>query len=310
MDKTQITLSQAMEGYAIAAHARRLSPATLADYDNAFRKFETFLGRDPPLADITADDVRAFLGSLTHLSAKTLLNHHTSLSALWTWTIAEQIVDQHIVREVQPPKPEKREIVPYTEHDFRAMLAACDRTQSYTRPGKAQCSNTRPTALRDQAILLLLVDTGLRASELCTLRTHHLDLKNHRLLVMGKGSKERTLQFSPSTAQRLWRYLATRKDLRDRDFLFVSGKGQPLSRYALRRLLVRTGQRAGVAGVNVHRFRHTFAIQFLRNCGNIYALQRMLGHETLDMVNRYLKIVQADIKEAHRRASPVMNWGL
>jgi len=64
MDNTRITLSQAIEGYFIAAHARRLSPATLADYDNTFRRFETFLGRDPPLADITPAEIRAFLNSL------------------------------------------------------------------------------------------------------------------------------------------------------------------------------------------------------------------------------------------------------
>ena len=124
MDKTRIPLSAALEGYFIAAHARRLSPATLADYDNTFRKLEQFLGRDPPLADITAGDITAFLGSLDHLSAKTLLNYHTGLAALWTWATKEGIADQHIVRQVQRPKPEQREIMPYTRSDLQAMLTA------------------------------------------------------------------------------------------------------------------------------------------------------------------------------------------
>jgi site-specific recombinase XerD len=310
MENNRVTLSQALEGYFIAAHARRLSPNTLSDYDNTFRRFETFLGIDPPLADITAADVRTFLNNFNHLSAKTLLNYHCALSSLWTWALRERLVQHHIVRDVQPPKPEKREILPYTEQEIRAMLAACDRSRPYTRPGQRQITHARPTAVRDRAIILLLLDTGMRASELCDLRLHHANLKSQQVLVMGKGRKERVLEFSSPTAQRLWRYLATRQDLRDTDPLFASLAGRPMSRMSLHSCLSRAGRRAGVPGVTVHRFRHTFAIQFLKNGGNVFALQRMLGHTTLDMVNRYLRIAQADVKEAHRIASPVTNWGL
>lgn len=311
MDTKQLTLSQAIEGYFIAAHARRLSPHTLSDYDNTFRRLEQFLGRDPPLGDLTAADVRAFLNSQNGLSAKTLLNYHTGLSALWTWAVKERLVERHILRDVDPPKPEQRAIVPYTQADLQAMLDACDRSQAYVRPGKRKCDHERPTALRDRAILILLVDTGMRASELCRLRIADLDLKNHRVRVMGKGRKERSLPISPRTSQVLWRYLATRDDAqRQAAFLFTTRTGQAISRFNLRHTLRRIGDRAGVPGATVHRFRHTFAIQFLRNGGQIFALQRMLGHATLDMVQRYLAIAQADVERAHQDASPVANWRL
>ena len=69
-------------------------------------------------------------------------------------------------------------------------------------------------------------------------------------------------------------------------------------------------KRAGVPGAHLHRLGHTFAITFLRNGGNVLALQTILGHESLDMVKRYLKIAQTDLQKAHQDASPVMNWPL
>jgi len=311
MDKNRITLSQAIEGYFLAAHARRLSRHTMRDYDTTFRRFEAFLEDDPPLAEIGAAEVTEFLASLDHLSDKTLLNYHTGLAALWTWAVKEGIVDGHVVRKVERPRPEQREIVPYSLSEVKAMLEACDRSRDYARPGKRRCNHARPTALRDRAIILLLLDTGLRASELCNLRAGELDLKNRGLVVMGKGDKERTVRISPRTAQATWRYLSTRDGAQGPNaYLFTSKEGLPMSRHTLRRMVTRAGRRAGVRGANVHRFRHTFAIQLLRNGGNIYALQRLLGHSSLEMVQRYLAIAQADIENAHQEASPVMNWGL
>lgn len=289
MDKNRIALSRAIEAYFIAAHARQLSAHTLADYDNTFRRFEEFLGRDPALCDIRPADVRAFLSSRNDLSAKTL-RIHTGLSAPWIWAHKEGFVPQQIVRAVDPPRPEEREIVPYTEQEIRAMLAACDQSRSYERSGKRRCNNSRPTAARDKAIVAFLLHTGVRGSELCNLSVRDVRLANQQALVMGKGSKERLVEFSPNAATHLWRYLATRDQPADHQSFFVSLDGQSLSRYALRRLICGIGDRAGVPNANVHRFRHTFAIQFLRNQGNIFALERVLGHSTLDMVNRYLRI--------------------
>jgi site-specific recombinase XerD len=150
----------------------------------------------------------------------------------------------------------------------------------------------------------------MRASELCNVHRYDADLRNHRITVQGKGKKERMVAISPRTAQVLWRYQSSRPDARPTAHLFVVRHERPLDRCVLRRLLKRIGDRAGVLNVYPHRFRHTFAIAFLRNGGNVYALQRLLGHNSLDMVKRYLSIAQADVQDAHREASPVTNWNL
>ncbi len=82
----------------------------------------------------------------------------------------------------------------------------------------------------------------------------------------------------------------------------------PFTRDNLGNLLKRIGDRAGVSNIHPHRFRHTFAINYLRNGGNVFALQAMLGHTTLDMVKRYLQIMQIDLEREQQKASPVDNW--
>lgn len=308
--RNELTLSQAIEGYVMYTEARRLAKGTVYDYQKAFKKFRLFLGGDPPLKSITAHQVERFMASLPHLSKKTLLNHHIALSALWTWAQREELVEAHVVRKVVRPRPEKRAIQPLSKMDVKAMLDACSQTISYTRPGKRECQNSRPTELRDRAILLLLLDTGIRASELCGLTLANTDLRNRRILIFGKNSKERICPFSASTAKAIWRYLTTRPDTQVKDALFLTSQENPLDSEVLRLLVKRLGHRAGIPNAHPHRYRHTFAINFLRNGGNAYVLQMLLGHSTLDMVKRYLLLAGNDAEAAHQLASPVANWRL
>jgi integrase/recombinase XerD len=105
-------------------------------------------------------------------------------------------------------------------------------------------------------------------------------------------------------------YLVGRNNVRPDAPLFVTNENRPLTRQRVLNLLSLLGKSLGILRVHPHRFRHTMAIQYLRNGGDIFTLQRILGHKRLDMVNRYLYIVSADVKSAHQRASPADNWRL
>ena len=302
--------SQAIQGFFLTQQARRLSPHTIADYSHSLNKFKQFLEKDYLFEDITSRHIELFIANLPHLSKKTLLNYYTGLSALWTWAVKERIASQHVPRTIDPPKPEQREVVPYSETDIRAMLSSLERSRRYVRKGQKVQDRAIPFVERNRAIILLLLDTGIRAEELCSIKLHQLDKRNQRIRIFGKGAKERYVSFSARTHQALWRYFATRQDAKDDEHMFVVESGRRFQRSRLLDLLQTIGARAGVTAVTVHRFRHTFAIQYLRNRGDPYTLQKMLGHSTLDMVKRYLAIAQADVEAAHRLASPVDNWAL
>lgn len=306
----RLTLTQVIFGYQMAVQARRLSPDTLKDYNRTLTRFTAFLEDDPFFEQISAGQVREFLGSLNGVSKKTVLNYHVGLSALWSWAVEEGLCEANIVRKVERPTPEKTAIVPFTLEDVKAMLSVIGSSQPYTRPGKRECSHSLPNSERNRAIILLLLDTGIRSSELCKLRIHQVDMQNRRVKVFGKGAKERSVPFSPRTGKALWRYLASRMDDSAGDRAFITLTGSNFTRDRLYHLISGVGERAGVQDARPHRFRHTFAINYLRNGGDPYSLQIMLGHSTMEMVKRYLSLAQADLDNQHRIASPVANWRL
>lgn len=308
--KNLISFSDAVEGYLLNATARHLSKHTIADYITTFRKFRIFLNDDPPFEEITLQQIEAFLAA-QKVSKKTVLNYHIGLSALWTWAVNDGIVSEHVVQKVARPRPEKRSIVPYSEDDVRAMLDSLTHSKVYARPRKGQSQHSLPQAERNRAIILLLLDTGIRATELCDLSIHQVDLQNRRITVFGKGSKERTIPISHRTSQTIWRYLKTdRQEDYISERLFTTLNGRPMDRDRLLKSIRSIAKRAGIKRANVHRFRHTFAINYLRNGGDPFSLQISLGHSTMEMVKNYLALAQADLEKNHLRASPVDHWRL
>lgn len=310
-----LTLSQAIDGYNLAAVARRLSPNTITNYNFAFGKFQEFIPGDPDLEEIPLKQVKLFLAGYQHRTKTTVLFYQMALTALWTWCVDEDILKTNPLKTLRLPRPEKVAIEPYSEDDIRAMLASLDRSVTYKRPGKRSSDHGLPHVIRNRAIILLLLDTGIRASELCGAVIHDCDLKTKKIRVMGKRDKERIAPFSARTGQAIWRYLSSRPGARVNAHLFVTNNNTPFDRSSLYRTIVRIGNRAGVPGAGVHRFRHTFAIMFIRNgiknnSFNPWALQEILGHERMEMVRTYMAIVQADVAEAHLTSSPVDNMRL
>ena len=304
------TLSVAVEQFIEAKQAQRLSKNTLIEYERTLRRMREFSEGDPVMSAITPADIRKFMNSLDGLSKKSLLNVHIGLSSLWHWANDEGLCQENIMRKVCRPRPEVRAIQPFSHDEVDRLFLSIGYSVEYTRPGKKACSNRLPYYYRTRAILLILIDNGIRAGELCGIRFK--DLEGTTIKVFGKGAKERLVPISDSTRDAIDQYIQIERADNPpgyEDFIFVTKSGKQINGDELYHMILKIGKRAGVKA-NPHKFRHTFAINFLRNGGNIFALQAILGHASLEMVKRYLAIAQADIEVVHRKASVVNCWNL
>ena len=309
-----MTWDDALDGYWLEKR-RGFSPNTVRGYGNVFRLFGGFVGHEREFTKITAVDVRKFLNAMAderEWSDKTALNAWIALSSMWSWAEME-LGTPHVIRgKVTKPRWRRPQVEPYSEEEVAKLLFMCEHNASWkTRSAKVWVKSRRPTMLRDRAMVLTLLDTGLRAQELCDLKLADYDRQSGRLRVLhGKGDKQRFVFAGEVCRKAIWRYLVERGQTMPDAALFGGRAGQHLERKNLGRLLRTMAKRALIANVTVHRFRHTFAIQFLRNGGNVLALQELLGHEKLDTVKIYARLAQVDLQAAQMRASPADNWKL
>lgn len=315
-----IDLERAIMGFKLSNEARGLSPKTIAGYQAGlmlFRKWmEKDLGHPPKIEEVTTDHIRryctgmrttavAYEGHPYHpeeahpLTAASACHYYRNVSVFFNWAMREELIIKSPMKNVPRPKVPKFLPDPFSEEEIRALFKACK-------------SLPDSSCLRAIAILMVLLDTGVRLGELVHMKLHDLDVEQGRIKVFGKGAKERYVYLGNSARRALWRYvsLARAEPVLGGDYLFLCEDGHPITDRYLAHILEKVSKAAGVKKVHPHRFRRTAAIQFLRNGGNIFALQKILGHETLDMVRHYVNLATDDVAVAHKQASPVDGWRL
>jgi integrase/recombinase XerD len=157
-------------------------------------------------------------------------------------------------------------------------------------------------------MLLTFIDTGIRLSELIQLNLSDLNLRDSSLRIEhGKGDKERHVFMGRklNRAMRMW--INARGITIAQDALFISKNGERLEKRNIQRILHRLADKAGLKDVKVspHRLRHTFAVEYIRNGGDPFSLQRILGHSSISTTTIYVHLAGAGLREAHAKASPV-----
>lgn len=290
--------------FLIDRQARNVTPRTLHWYRYNLSVWREYLaGQDVASThDVTPALIRRFL---VHLADKNhspggVFNLFSSLRAFINWYAAEYAPAdwENPLTRIKPPKRPTDLIEPLGLANLQAMLKECD-AKTYN-------------GSRDAAILLFLLDTGVRKQEFIDLNIGDVDLDAGQVRVrMGKGQKSRYVFMGNKTRRAVTVYLRRRKDkdlsTRADAPLWVVSTGKRLTPPGLREVIRRLAVRAGVTEPGLHDFRRAFAVNALRAGMDIVTLARLMGHSTLATTQRYLALVKDDLRQSHAKASPVDN---
>lgn len=232
--------------------------------------------RSPVLTEATRAAIREWLATLADrgLEPGTIRTRYKGLHRFLGWCVEEGELDAHPMKGLDVPHAPAKPVPILSDEELAALLKACG--------GKAW------TDLRDTAVVRLLLDCGIRVSELSGLTVANLDLDREMALVKGKGSRIRPVYFSARTGNAVDRWKRSRAKHRwaHLDALFLSQRGA-LSPDGVRSLLEVRGAQAGIDGLHPHRFRHTFAHDFLVSGGQERDLKRLAGWTSDVMLERY-----------------------
>jgi site-specific recombinase XerD len=280
-------------------------PATLRFYHTHLGSFIDFLKDSKILlvSDLTHVSMRKFFVHLQRrgLAQDTIAAYDRVLRAFCRFCVARAGLKEDPMKDRPRIKQNTHSLPDTLEPDEIArMLATCG-----------------PTLLdkRDRAIMLLLLDTGMRAGEVCALTPDHVTMNGDRGEIFisastSKGKEDRTVMFWSETLDALATWLAVRPD--GSKTVFVASNGgswttNPLTPSGLNQMLRRRARRAGVTGKKrlCHIWRHTFAKMYVKGGGDLETLRRLLGHQSLDTVQKYLRFKIEELAERHYELSPV-----
>jgi len=304
-EQTAYPLRDAIAQFILDRKSLRRRPATIRYYQSNLQRFAAFLDETATVADLTRANLRAFFAHLADrdVSEATHAAYDRALRTFTKFCILESWLDQDPF-EGRPRVKAARDIPDTLElAEIRALIATCAGD---------------PPGVRDRAMMLLLLDTGMRAGEICAFIPSWLTRNGDRGTIripspQSKSARGRTVMFSVETLRALNAWLAIVPPSPGQPiFTALSGHRQPIPGQALttsglNQMMRRHADRAGIHGKDrwCHIWRHTFARMYVVRGGDLETLRRLLGHASLETVRIYLEFRTQDLEDKHHQLSPV-----
>ncbi|MCR4787163.1 MAG: site-specific tyrosine recombinase XerD [Lachnospiraceae bacterium] len=279
-------------------NVKKMSQNTELSYRRDLNKVVSYL-REQGIDDIkkvTATNLTSYVMYLekNKFSAATVSRNIASLKAFYHYLVKEGLVDEDAATSLHAPKIEKK---------MPEILSMDEVVRLLEQP-----AGDSSKEIRDKAMLELLYATGIRVTELITLKTEDVNI-NMGYIVCRDANKERVIPFGNEAKKALTRYLSGTRGAMVADpnseFLFANCSGQPMSRQGFWKLIKYYAKKAGiVADITPHTLRHSFAAHLVENGADLRSVQEMLGHSDISTTQIYAHMNHSHIKEVYAKAHP------
>jgi len=275
-----------------------LSTNTMLAYRRDISKFAEFIGQQGvPLTSATRRDVVEFLSSLytRGLDSRSVGRHLVTIRNFYRFCLGDGLVDKDPAATIESPKIYRSLPHFLSVAEVEALLAQPD--------------TSNPIGLRDKAMIELMYSTGLRVSELCSLKVSDIQMNSGNLRCVGKGDKERIVPVGRKAIEVLAAYLrdSRPKLLRDLSspYLFLGKMGRKIDRIQFWMLLKKYGEKAQLReSLNPHMLRHSFATHLLDRGADLRSVQLMLGHADISTTQIYTHVVEERLKQVYKAHHP------
>jgi site-specific recombinase XerD len=271
-------LAELLPSWRLALQAERKSPGTIKSYTDGVTAFLRWCDATGAPPQVNKSAVQGFVADLLERGAEatTARARQLGVRRFTLWLVDEGELDTDPLLGIKAPKLDKKVVHALTDDELRRLIKACQGKSLKYR--------------RDEAIIRLMAETGLRAGEVMGMQVSDVDLQRGLATVRrGKGGKGRMAPFSPQTATAIDRYMRLRRShrLADTGPLWVGGGGKTFSYHGLNRSLKERAQAAGIDSFYPHLLRHTAATRWLRAGGSEQGLMSIAGWSTRTMLDRY-----------------------
>ncbi|PLR94832.1 tyrosine-type recombinase/integrase [Bacillus sp. T33-2] len=293
-----LTLVEMFERFLTVKKSEALAERTISDYEIHFGYFYDFIEGDISANEVTIHLLREYMSYMIHekgLKPMTVNLRVRTLRAFMRFCYTEGYIQEPFHEKFKPIKVPEDTIQALTPGEVKILLSVIDE-QYYA-------------SYRDKTMILILLDTMVRISELLEIKRDNVDLKTGFIQLeeeKTKTRKSRIVPLSSKSIKVLSEYLTETEDFRS-NLLFLTNDGRKLTANTFRRNMMEYGERAQIKNkrVSPHTLRHTGALFYIMNGGDPFSLQKILGHSDMSMVRKYIQMTNSDVKRQHNSFSPL-----
>jgi len=295
-NNTGIPVQEAYDKFIRLKKLKKLSPESISYYDNGFRYFGEFFDLARPCADINKETMYSYLEHLQttrNANDVTINTYLKSMRTILYYFMVEGYMQRFKIELVRVEKEIKET---YTEEELEKLLR---------KPDLKKCGFTE---YRCWVMANYLLATGNRIRTALNVQIEHLDFSN-QLILLGKtkNGRQQLIPMSDQLTEILQEYLLYRKG-EPEEYLFCSIHGTQLTRDGTTTVMYRYHKKRGVEKTSVHVYRHTFAKWWILNGGDIFRLQKILGHSSMEMVRNYVEMFNNDLRKDFTAFNPLDNF--